>query len=145
MLIGIRASQDSLLKAIADGSDLVVISVGYRLAPENPYPRPLHDCLDVAEWLVDNAKSLFGAELKFIGGEVSRPRLEACYRIADARTVCRRASLPAHRLSPTQVQAKLPIYRSRTPLRRLRSILPTISAHLFQAADTGYDYNATLL
>lgn len=77
-LLTVPTSQDSLLKTIADGSDLAVISVGYRLSPEHSYPKPVHDCFDAAEWLVDNAQAQFGAELKFISGDVSKPRHKAC-------------------------------------------------------------------
>ena len=34
--------------------ELEVISVGYRLAPEYPFPVPLFDCLDVIKHLLDN-------------------------------------------------------------------------------------------
>ena len=70
MLIS-TGSQDVMLKSMADGANLAVISVGYRLAPENPFPKGPEDCVDVAEWLVEHAKEEFGAELKFMGGEVS--------------------------------------------------------------------------
>jgi len=30
----------------------------YRLSPQHPYPEPLHDCLDVVEYVIDNADSL---------------------------------------------------------------------------------------
>ena len=69
--------QDPLLKRIADGSNVAVISIGYRLAPENPYPKGPEDCFDAAEWLVDNAHAKFGAELHFLGGEVSSPSIGA--------------------------------------------------------------------
>jgi len=79
-------SQDLMLKSIADGANVAVISVGYRLAPENPYPRGPEDCFDAAEWLVENAKASFGAELKFMGGEVRLP----CWR----SYVVRKCALP---------------------------------------------------
>ncbi|KAK2789230.1 hypothetical protein FQN52_006322 [Onygenales sp. PD_12] len=62
-------SQDQTLQDIADTHGLVCLSVGYRLAPENPFPAGPHDCFDVAEWLVENAKSVFQAPLTFVGGE----------------------------------------------------------------------------
>jgi len=66
-----------MLMDIAAGANVAVVSVGYRLAPENPFPKGPEDCFDAAEWLVEHAKAEFGAELKFIGGEVSSP-LEYC-------------------------------------------------------------------
>jgi len=62
-------SQDPYLQDIATKTNTVVISVGYRLAPEHPFPAGPDDCYDAAEWLVDNAQSIFGCPLAFTGGE----------------------------------------------------------------------------
>jgi acetyl esterase/lipase len=62
-------SQDVLLQDIADATGLLVISVGYRLAPEHPFPAGPQDCYDAAEWLVDNSEKELGAALGFVGGE----------------------------------------------------------------------------
>jgi acetyl esterase/lipase len=62
-------SQDPALQAIADATGLLCISVGYRLAPENPFPAGPNDCYDAAEYLVENAEKEFGATLDFVGGE----------------------------------------------------------------------------
>jgi len=67
------SSQDYYLKFMADNADMVVISVGYRLAPEHPFPQGPEDCYDVAEYLVQNGKSQYGGDLAFMGGEVSIP------------------------------------------------------------------------
>lgn len=64
------SSQDSLLKAIANAGNVAVISIGYRLAPEHPFPKGPEDCFDAAEWLIEHSQSKFGATLQFIGGEV---------------------------------------------------------------------------
>ncbi len=65
------------MKYIADHGQLTAVSVGYRLAPEDPFPAGPEDCYDAAEWLVDNAKEKYGNELMFTGGEVSRFSLVA--------------------------------------------------------------------
>jgi acetyl esterase/lipase len=62
-------SQDVMLQDIADNAGVLVISVGYRLAPEDPFPAGPDDCYDAAEWLVDHAEEEFGAPLSFVGGE----------------------------------------------------------------------------
>jgi len=62
-------SQDPVLAKIAASSSLLCISIGYRLAPEHPFPAGPEDCFDAAEWLVENAVPTFSAELAFIGGE----------------------------------------------------------------------------
>lgn len=55
---------------MADHFELTVVSIGYRLAPEDPWPAGAEDCYDAAEWLVKNGPKVFGGELLFTGGEV---------------------------------------------------------------------------
>ncbi|MCF3102139.1 alpha/beta hydrolase [Streptomyces roseoverticillatus] len=43
---------------IADASDTVVISVGYRLAPEHPFPAALDDVYAVLTWAAEHAAEL---------------------------------------------------------------------------------------
>lgn len=62
-------SQDPTLQDIANRTGTLVISVGYRLAPEHAFPAGPDDCYDASKWLVDNAESKFGAPLGFLGGE----------------------------------------------------------------------------
>ncbi|KAF2841410.1 esterase/lipase/thioesterase [Patellaria atrata CBS 101060] len=73
--------QDTLLKFLADAANLTVISVGYRLAPEDPWPAGPDDCNDAAEYFVDNGPSQFGAELMFAGGESAGAHLTALIAI----------------------------------------------------------------
>lgn len=64
-----EAYQDPYLKYMADEYEVTVFSVGYRLAPEDPWPAGAEDCYDAAEWLVDNAEKEYGGPLMFTGGE----------------------------------------------------------------------------
>ena len=59
-----------MLKYMADNTGLAVLSIGYRLAPEDPFPAGPEDCYDAAEYLIENGKERFGGELMFMGGEV---------------------------------------------------------------------------
>jgi acetyl esterase len=45
-----------LLHEIQKNTNLAVISVEYRLAPEHPFPAAIDDCVEVAEWLLKNAQ-----------------------------------------------------------------------------------------
>lgn len=43
-------THDNLTRLIADRSDALVVSVDYRLAPENPFPAAVKDAYAAAEW-----------------------------------------------------------------------------------------------
>lgn len=45
-------------RLLAEQSGAAVISIDYRLAPENPYPAGLNDCKDIIFWLADHAEEL---------------------------------------------------------------------------------------
>jgi acetyl esterase len=47
---------------------VAVVSVDYRLAPENPFPSCIEDCKAAAKWLLNNCKAEFGTEKIFISG-----------------------------------------------------------------------------
>ncbi|KIW85165.1 hypothetical protein Z517_00555 [Fonsecaea pedrosoi CBS 271.37] len=68
-VLGTAKGQDHLLSHIAENTGLTVLSVEYRLAPEHKYPAALHDCEDVADWLVTNSEATLGGKLCFLGGE----------------------------------------------------------------------------
>lgn len=65
-----HTSSDPLIQRYADASNSVVVSVGYRLAPEYSFPAGPEDCIDCAEYLMENAPQEYGGALRFIGGEV---------------------------------------------------------------------------
>jgi acetyl esterase len=48
-------SHDEITRQLAAKSDSVVMSVGYRLAPENPYPAALQDSVEAVKWMIENA------------------------------------------------------------------------------------------
>jgi acetyl esterase/lipase len=41
---------------IANNTQLLVVSIEYRLAPEYCFPAAAEDCQDVADWMVLNSK-----------------------------------------------------------------------------------------
>lgn len=57
-VIGSAQTDDSLCARFVRELGAVVVSVDYRLAPENPYPIPLEDCFAAYMWLHEQAESL---------------------------------------------------------------------------------------
>ena len=68
---------DELLSAVAKNCQVAVVSVDYRLAPENPYPAGPDDCEAAAVWLVENGLAEFGTDRLLIGGESAGANLSA--------------------------------------------------------------------
>lgn len=57
-VVGTIETHDPTCRALANASGAAVLSVGYRLAPEAPFPEPLNDCYDALIWARDNAGAL---------------------------------------------------------------------------------------
>ena len=49
--VGNLESGSRLCRVFAEELGGVAINVGYRLAPEHPFPTPIHDCLDALRWV----------------------------------------------------------------------------------------------
>lgn len=69
---------DDYLELIGREAGLVAVSVDYRLAPENPFPAGVDDCLAAARWLIENAQEAFGVSWLAIGGESAGAHLAIC-------------------------------------------------------------------
>jgi acetyl esterase/lipase len=57
--------------------EIAVVSVDYRLAPENPYPAGLEDCVAAARWLHEHVESEFGTGTLLIAGYSAGANLAA--------------------------------------------------------------------
>ncbi|HEY8889305.1 MAG TPA: alpha/beta hydrolase [Clostridium sp.] len=51
---------DNVCRKLSKNSNAIVVSVNYRLAPENPFPAGLNDVYNVLQWVYKNAKSIKG-------------------------------------------------------------------------------------
>jgi acetyl esterase len=69
MTLGSAEAMDLRNWAIAQACGVTVVSVDYRLAPEDPFPAGPDDCVAAAEWLVDHAAAEFGTDRLLVGGE----------------------------------------------------------------------------
>lgn len=74
---GTSDEQDPWLDRLADRCGLAVVSVEYRLAPEDPYPAGPDDCEAAALWVLREMESRFGTSRLFIGGESAGAHLSA--------------------------------------------------------------------
>jgi acetyl esterase/lipase len=68
-MLGRADQQDEFLARISTVCRVAVVSVDYRLAPEDPHPAAPDDCEAVAVWLAENSAVEFGSSTLVIGGE----------------------------------------------------------------------------
>ncbi|MGW1117098.1 alpha/beta hydrolase [Streptomyces tanashiensis] len=86
-VLGTLDGVDEVCRAIAARSGWAVLSLEYRLAPENPYPAALDDCLDIFAWLRRSAPT-YGLDPQVIAvaGDSAGGSLAAalCLKLRDA-------------------------------------------------------------
>ncbi|WP_194818823.1 alpha/beta hydrolase [Nocardia sp. XZ_19_385] len=66
--MGSAAGSDLRNRRLADALGVAVVSVDYRLAPENPWPAAPDDCETAALWLIEHAAQRFGTTMLAVGG-----------------------------------------------------------------------------
>jgi acetyl esterase len=57
-VLGSPALSDDQARGLAAASTCLVVSVDYRLAPENPFPAGLEDCYAVLSWVADQTERI---------------------------------------------------------------------------------------
>ncbi|MBF9069059.1 alpha/beta hydrolase [Streptacidiphilus fuscans] len=73
---------DTRCRHLATGAGIVVVSVGYRLAPEHRFPIPLHDAFTALHWMVQHARRLrIDPQRIGVGGESAGGNLAAALAI----------------------------------------------------------------
>ncbi len=57
-VLGGLDTADGICRALANLAGCLVVTVGYRLAPEHPFPAALDDCCAALRWIRDNAAEI---------------------------------------------------------------------------------------
>ncbi len=79
-------SHENITRHLARDTGAVVVSVGYHLAPEHPFPAAVDDAYTAAQWAAANADSFNGDAARFVvGGDSAGGNLAAavCLKARD--------------------------------------------------------------
>lgn len=99
---------DEIWKVFVEKFNMTVVSAGYRLMPENPYPTPHEDCYSVLEWIVQNAAELSIDRTKIfvIGDSAGGNLAQYCSTRAKGTGMVRGQILLYATLNPFQIEDK---------------------------------------
>ena len=122
LVMGRPEMSHELCSRIAKELSIVVVNVDYRLAPEDPFPAGLDDCVSVLSWMHDQADAL-GVDpgLVAVGGGSAGGGLAACL-----------AQVATDRDIPVRFQLlQYPMLDDRTPLRGTDALLWTNTSNTY--------------
>jgi acetyl esterase len=82
-VIGDLDSHDVVCRQLADAGALIVIAIGYRLAPEHKFPAAADDAIAATRWIAANARELgIDAARLSVGGDSAGGNLAAVVALA---------------------------------------------------------------
>ena len=73
--MGSPGQDDGQNDLMARTCKVAVVSIDYRLAPENPYPAQVDDCETILTWLLKNSRAEFGTDKIILSGESAGSQL----------------------------------------------------------------------
>jgi acetyl esterase/lipase len=86
------------IRSQCEGAECVVVSVDYRLGPENPYPAAVQDAVEALEWVYSNGKAELGIDRSRIavgGSSAQVPCSILCYLYGSYYSLFRGGNLAA--------------------------------------------------
>ena len=102
---------------LAGGSGAVVVSVGYRRAPEQPFPAALDDAYAALAWTAGHAAELgTGPERIAVGGQAAGAGLAAALALRPVTSTGRRSASSCS-TSPNRTTGSRPGRRATSPAR----------------------------
>lgn len=133
-----EATQDKLLAHLADESGLCAVSLGYRLAPEHPFPAAVEDSVAALLYAVsDEGEVALGGKLLALAGDSAGAGLALC-----ALMRLRREHAAGYQTAIGSIRAMLLAYGcydlSLTPSARLRDTHDTINRTFLEALVHAY-------
>lgn len=91
--IGSAQTHEPFCKHVADKTNMIVVSVDYRLSPEHAFPLPAEDAIDAWQWVIANISELAGDPSRvLVGGDSAGGNLAA---IVCQQAVVRNYPCPA--------------------------------------------------
>lgn len=92
-VVGDIPTHDTICSSVANAAGCLVVSVGYRLAPEHKYPAAAEDAFAATEWVREHAEPIGGDPRRVaVGGDSAGGNLAA---VVSLMARDRRAPLPA--------------------------------------------------
>lgn len=91
-VVGSLDSHDAVCRRLASSGTHAVLALGYRLAPEHPYPTAVNDALDAADWLAAQATSLaIDSRRISVAGDSAGATLATVLALSAQQGLCRLA------------------------------------------------------
>jgi acetyl esterase len=86
-VFGSIETHDALCRRLCSESKAALVSVGYRMAPEHPYPAPLNDCYEVTQYVAEHTSELgFHPKKIVVAGDSAGGGLAAAVAIKARNT-----------------------------------------------------------
>lgn len=126
------ASHDTLCRALADRCGCLVLSVGYRLAPEHPYPACIADGFSALMWAFEHAAKLGGDPHKLIlAGDSAGATISASLNLMLRDLRRKTAASTAETLAIAAADRPHTAQRTQLPQQSMpRQALPEISLQI---------------